>query len=320
MRGRILTAVARAAGIPRAALRGIRELRRRAEKTDMLLGELHAARNASLAGVASLRDVEFGVFSQWGEDGIIDYLVSRIAVPNEVFVEFGVQDYAEANTRFLLKRRNWTGLVIDSSAAYVRRIRSDPISQMHDLRSVHAMITAENINSIIAGAGISGDIGLLSIDIDGNDYWVWKAIDVISPRLVVCEYNAVFGDEHAVTVPYDPAFDRVAAHYSKLFFGASLPALRELASARGYVFLGCNSSGINAFFARADCAGPFAHLTGSARYVASKFRESRDRDGRNTFLAGNARAAEIAGCVVYDVRAGRTVRLGDLASPAQSPA
>lgn len=282
----------------------------------MLLGELHAARTAAIAEASSMSEIEFGVYSQWGEDGILEYLVSRMDIPNEVFVEFGVQDYTEANTRFLLKRRNWTGLVIDSSAPNVRRIRSDPISQMYDLRTVHATVTAENINAIISGAGISGDIGLLSMDIDGNDYWVWRAIEVVSPRVVVCEYNSLFGNEHALTVPYDPRFQRTHAHYSKLFFGASLPALRELASARGYTFLGCNSSGVNAFFVRGDCAAPFARLAENARYVASKFRESVDRTGRNTFLSGAARVAEIADCVVYDVRGERTVRFGDLTARA----
>ena len=320
MRGRLLTAVARAAEIPRATLRGIRELRRRAERTEMLLGELHAARTAAIREAASLAEVEFGVYSQWGEDGILEYLLSRMSVPNEAFVEFGVQDYTESNTRFLLKRRNWTGLVIDSSAANVRRIRSDPISQMYDLRSVAAMVTAENINGIISSAGIRGDIGLLSIDIDGNDYWVWKAIDVISPRVVVCEYNGLFGDDHAVTVPYDPGFDRTHAHYSKLFFGASLPALRDLAARKGYVFVGCNSAGVNAFFVRADCAAGFARLAENARFVAGKFRESRDREGRNTFLSGGARVAEIADCVVHDVRTGRPVRLGDIVPAAPAPA
>lgn len=302
----------RAAARPRAALRALRDLTTRSERLSMLLGELHAHRLAQLPEAESLRQLEFGVFSQWGEDGIIEYIVSRAAIPNETFVEFGVQDYTESNTRFLLKNRNWTGLVIDGSVSNVRRIRAQPISQMHDLRSVAAHITAENINALISGGGIAGDIGLLSVDIDGNDYWVWKAIDVISPRVVVCEYNALFGGEHAVTVPYDPSFERVRAHHSKLYFGASLAALKELAAQKGYVFLGCNSAGVNAFFARNDCAGPFARLASNAAFVASKFRESRDAAGANTFLSGGARVDAIADMPVYDVRSGRTLRIREL--------
>ena len=317
MRDRLLSGLARAAAAPRAMLRALRDLQRRADAASMLLGGLHADRVAGVAEAASLAEVEFGVYSQWGEDGIIEYLVSRAEVPNKVFVEFGVQDYSESNTRFLLKRRNWKGLVIDSSVANVRRIRRDTISEMHDLTSVAATVTAENINALISRSGIRGDIGLLSIDIDGNDYWVWKAIDVISPRVVVCEYNSVFGNEHAITVPYDPAFERTAAHHSRLFFGASLPALRRLAEEKGYTFVGCNTSGVNAFFVRSDCSAPFARLAGSAAFVESRFRESRDREGRNTFLSGPARLAEIAECMVHDLGRGREIRIRDLAtSPA----
>lgn len=311
MRDRILRSFTRAATAPRALLRALRGLQLREDVSAMLLGGLHADRVGSLEA-RSLGEVEFRVYSQWGEDGILHYLLSRIDVSNEVFVEFGVQDYTEANTRFLLKRRNWTGLVLDSSAANVARIRKDPISEMYDLRSVAATVTAENINALIRGAGIEGDIGLLSVDIDGNDYWVWKAIDVISPRVVVCEYNSVFGDRHAITVPYDPGFERSAAHHSKLYFGASLPALRLLAREKGYVFVGCNTTGVNAFFVRSDCAPPFAALAASARYVESKFRESRDRSGKNTFLSGRARLAEIADCAVFDVGSGRTLRIRDI--------
>jgi hypothetical protein len=318
VRDGILSGLLRATAAPRSVMRAIRDLQRRADRNAMLLGELHAARIAAIGEAKSLAEIEFCVYSQWGEDGILDYLVSRMSVPNAAFVEFGVQDYTEANTRFLLKRRNWTGLVIDSSAANVRRIRRDPISEMFDLRSVAATVTTENINALIANSGLRGDIGLLSIDIDGNDYWVWKAIDVVSPRIVVCEYNSVFGNHHPITVPYAPGFERTAAHYSKLFFGASLPALRALADEKGYEFLGCNTSGVNAFFVRSDCAGAFASLAESACYVPSKFRESRDRSGSNTFLAGDLRAAEIADCVVYDVSTARTVRIRDLAPVAGS--
>lgn len=312
MRDRILSGIVRAAVAPRAMLRALRDLQRGASNSAMQLGGLHAERIAGLGEITSLAQAEFGVYSQWGEDGIIEYLVSRATIPNKVFVEFGVQDYTEANTRFLLKRRNWTGLVLDSSDSNIRRIQKDPISEMFDLRSVAATVTAENINALIAKAGIHGDIGLLSVDIDGNDYWLWKAIDVVSPRIVVCEYNSVFGDEHAITVPYDPAFDRAAAHHSKLYFGASLAALRDLAAQKGYVFLGCNSSGVNAFFVRGDCAAPFGRLAASASFVQSKFRESRDRSGRNTFLSGIARRDAIGRCPVHDVRTGRTVAIRDL--------
>jgi hypothetical protein len=314
MMGRVSAAIAAGLGLRRWT-RSLRNLQRRVDSLEFLVGQLHAARVAGLEEAHDLSEVEFGVYSQWGEDGILEYLFSRVDVPNPVFVEFGVEDYTEANTRFLLRRRNWIGLVMDASASNIARIRADPLHEHHDLAAVRAVVNAENVNQLIGGQGFSGDIGLLSIDVDGNDYWIWRAIDVVSPRVVVCEYNSVFGDSHAVTVPYDPQFQRTAAHYSKLFFGASLPALRELAAEKGYVFVGCNTAGVNAFFVRADCAGPFAALAANARYVKSRFRESVDRSGRRTFLSGVRRLTEIGDCTVYDVRAGRELRVAELAGP-----
>ncbi|CAN5142899.1 hypothetical protein BH23GEM2_BH23GEM2_23450 [soil metagenome] len=299
-------------GSPRRAARALHAAERHAERASFMVGQMHSARVADLTGVTSLAQVEFGVYSQWGEDGIIDYLTLRTEIPRPFFVEFGVEDYREANTRFLLRNRNWSGLVMDGSDKHVNAIRADPLYETNDIQAVAAFVTAENINELISAAGVSGDIGLLSIDIDGNDYWVWKALEVISPRIVVCEYNSLFGDTHAVTVPYDPVFDRRRAHHSTLYFGASLTALRDLAADKGYAFVGCNSAGGNAFFVRNDCAGPFAALQQSAGFVAGKFRESRSPDGARTFLSGSARQMEIADCVVTELRQGRRVRLREL--------
>lgn len=289
-------------------------IQHRLSDLEFSVGQLHAARVRRADGVTQLHDIEFRVWSQWGEDGILEYLLSRIPDAPPVFVEFGVEDYREANTRFLLRNRNWKGLVMDGSEANVARIRADRLYEHHDLQAVQAFITAENINELLVANGVSGDIGVLSIDLDGNDYWVWRAISGISPRVIVCEFNSVFGDSHAVTVPYDPTFDRRRAHHSKLFFGASLPALRELAESRGYTFVGCNTAGVNAFFVRQDNAAPFAELIRNARYVESRFRESVDERGRHTFATGAARLDVIAGCDVYDLRQQRIVRFRELMS------
>lgn len=191
------------------------------------------------------------MFSQFGDDGIIQYLehVLGIGPAHKVFIEFGVQDYTESNTRFLLLSDNWRGLVLDGSRAHVDCVRCDPISWRHDLTAAHAWIDRDNINDLIAIHGCAGEIGLLSIDLDGNDYWVWEAIRVVDPIIVVAEYNAVFGSRHAVTVAYDPQFDRTKAHDSNLYWGALLPALHFLAAKKGYAFVGTNSAGNNAYFA-----------------------------------------------------------------------
>jgi len=278
----------------------------------MMVGQLHATRLQTLSSINSIQEAEFSVYSQWGEDGIIQYLVSNINIPNHVFIEFGVENYTESNTRFLLKYRNWQGLVLDGSSKNIAYIQQDNIYWQYDLKAIQAFITAENINQLIKENGITGDIGLLSIDIDGNDYWVWKAIEVISPRIVICEYNSLFGAKHSITVPYNPNFIRAQAHYSNLYYGASLVSLCELGLQKGYEFVGCNSAGNNAFFVRQDCIGKIVPDKLDRQYKSSKFRESRDEHGRQTFITGESKIKAIADCIVYDVNQKKNVKIRDL--------
>lgn len=285
---------------------------RRAEDNAMLLAGLRLERIRSAGKVATLKDVELKVFSQWGEDGIIQYLIHRIPIENDTFIEFGVEDYREANTRFLLRNDNWRGLVIDGDPLNIRSIRDERLSVYHDLRSVCSFVTRENINDLIRGAGIGGDIGLLSIDIDGNDYWVWEAIDAVSPRIVICEYNAIFGRDLAVTVPYDPGFTKEKGHYSRLYFGASLQALCLLAERKGYEFLGCTSAGNDAFFVRRDLAGHVNTTTARDGFVEIRARDSRGTRGEKTFLSGDDRLRAISHLPVRDVRSGSVVPLHTL--------
>src|SRR5687767_11515119 len=164
------------------------------------LGQMQAYLNSQRGSIRSLHEVEFQVFSQWGDDGIIQYLISKIDIPNKTFIEFGVENYKESNTRFLLINNNWSGLVIDGSKNNIDFIKQDIISWGFDIHAKHAFITKENINELLSefiNKGYDSEIGLLSIDIDGNDYWIWNEIKVVNPIIVVVEYNAVFGAENA---------------------------------------------------------------------------------------------------------------------------
>ena len=250
----------------------------------------------------SLPGVEFQVFSQWGEDGIIQYLLHHVTVPNRNFVEFGVENYLEANTRWLVEGHNWSGLVIDGSQQHVDAIKSDAIYWKHRLKAVSAFVDAENINRLISGNGFSGDVGLLSVDIDGVDYWVWKAIDVVTPAIVVVEYNSLFGPARSVTVPYDPNFVRQKAHYSWSYYGASLAALVGLGKTKGYAFVGSNSAGNNAFFVKSDLLrSPLRELTAQQGYVKRTFREARNQDGKLMFPTFEEEAALIEGLPLVEV-------------------
>lgn len=232
------------------------------------------------------KENEFKVFSQWGEDGLIQFLLRYVNIDNSVFVEFGVENYLESNTRFLLINNNWSGLVIDGNPDNIAHIKSDPIYWRHNLKAHCAFVTKENINDLLKENGVVGDIGILSIDIDGNDYWIWDAIDVVSPAIVIIEYNARFGKDMSVTVPYDRNFVRSQKHHSMIYFGASIKALCGLAEEKGYAFVGCGSAGINAFFVRRDLmVKEIKELTVEEGYVRNKFRESRNQDGQLIYLS-----------------------------------
>ena len=206
------------------------------------LGRIEARQCAAL-GAADLQANEFQVYSQWGEDGIIQHLLRHVPVARKIFIEFGVQDYTESNTRFLLVNDNWAGLVIDGNADDIAFIRRDDIYWRRNLKAVHAFITRENINALFAEHGVSGEIGLLSVDIDGNDYWVWEAIDSVSPAIVVTEYNSRFGPERAVTVPYDPAFVREKAHHSGIYYWRVARGAGRARAAQRIRVRGCQSRG-----------------------------------------------------------------------------
>lgn len=268
----------------------------------LLLGKMFANQLKAAGRLGNLQDAEFKVFSQWGDDGIIQYLVQQLDINTKVFIEFGVENYLEANTRFLQMNNNWRGLVMDGSDQNVTFIKNDEIYWKYDLTARSAFVTAENINELIASAGFGGEIGLLHIDIDGNDYWVWKAIDVVTPVIAIIEYNSLFGSERAITVPYDPSFYRMTAHHSGIYAGASLPSLCDLANEKGYAFVGCNSAGNNAYFVRKDRLGSLQALTQEEGYVASKFREHRDEMGRLTFLPGREALEKIRGMKVFNTR------------------
>jgi hypothetical protein len=259
-----------------------------------------------------LADAEFKVFSQWGEDGIIQYLISKVAMENKIFIEFGVQNYGESNSRFLLVNDNWTGLVIDSSQEHIQHIQSQEFYWKYDLTAVREFVTVDNINDLIENAGISGPIGILSIDIDGNDYWIWSAISVVSPQIVIVEYNSSFGNQRAVTIPYKFDFSREKAHYSNLYWGASLPAFCRLASQKGYVYAGSNSAWSNAFFVRNDSAGNIKECDFHRDFDQSKFRDSRDEHGNLSFVSGLNKLEIIKDKYLFDIESNQIVQIKDI--------
>ena len=271
------------------------------ENLKMLMAKNILLNQSNGEKVQNLQDAEFKVFSQWGDDGIIQYLIKNIEISSERFIEFGVENYLESNTRFLLKNNNWQGLVMDGSSENIEYIKKDAIYWKHSLTAVATFITKDNINQTIKDAGFEGNIGLLHIDIDGNDYWIWEAIDSIHPDIVIVEYNSLFGIDRPITIPYQADFVRSKAHHSNLYSGTSLAALYLLSQKKGYAFVGCNSAGKNAYFVKSEKAKNVQTLNLEEGYIISKFREAKGIDGNLVYLSAQRSLSLIKGLQVYNV-------------------
>lgn len=267
---------------------------------------------------ARLEDVEFSVFSQFGEDGILQYLIRHVKVPDTTFVEVGVGNYRESNTRFLVENDNWRGIAINGDDSHSRFILGSKLAWRFDVEPVEAFVTRDNIDELIRDNGFSGDIGVLSIDVDGVDYWLWNAVTQVTPAIVVMEFNALFGPDAAVTVPYDPRFVDTEAHWSRAYFGASLAGLTHLAKERGYRLVGVASNAANAFFVQDSLADDTVpDVTPQEAWRPPRFLTTRNPDGTLSRIRSIAsRLEEIRGLPLIDVVADREVAVGDACLPA----
>ncbi len=217
-----------------------------------------------------LAKAEERVFSQNGEDGILDAIFEMIGTTNRYFVEFGCEDATQCNAAYLL-RSGWRGLFMDGAG-----------TSGNPLATVHAeFVTAENVNALFAKYEVPDAFDLLSVDVDGNDYHIWKAI-TYRPRVVVIEYNAHVGPAHALVMPYDSGFVWNGSDY----FGASLRAMRDLGAAKGYSLVYCESSGVNAFFVSNAClppgfeVPPIESVYRAPNYAGQGLRHPPDSAGR----------------------------------------
>ena len=217
-----------------------------------------------------LSKYEYQVYSQHGEDGIIQEIFKRIGTTNKFFVEFGVEDGIENNTVFLLLKE-WKGVWLEGGKKNIKSIQEKFgfLINTNKLIVKQAFITIENIERLFNSLGVPKEFDLLSIDIDGNDYWVWKAIDSYSPRVVVIEHNSVFRSDVEWIMSYNPNNIWNGSSY----FGASLKSLEKLGNQKGYRLVGCDFTGVNAFFVRNDLVGDkfFEPFTAENHYEPPRY-------------------------------------------------
>lgn len=266
-----------------------------------------------------LWDTELKVYSQWGEDGILDFLCDSLRISKPTVVEFGAGDFTECNSRFLAANRSAAVVAIDSRADLVAGISAGDIRWRTTLHALCRWVTPENARETLAESLAlleSDTLDILSIDLDGLDYWIVEQLDLTAVSLIVAEYNPLFGSAKPVSVPNDKDFDRTTAHSSWLYFGASLPAWVHLLQRRGFSLVGTNRAGNNAFFVRQERRSevPVAPLDPShlQRYVQWNVRESRDPDGRLSFLHGTSRVVAMADMPLVNVVNGESLRVSDV--------
>ena len=260
--------------------------------------------------ISNIREAELKIFSQFGEDGIIDYLLYKLKLNSKIkFIEIGTGDYEEANTRFLCESRICSGLLIDKIKD-LKFVQKRDFFWKNDLYFCQKTITPSNISSVINSYGFENDCNLLSIDIDGNDYWVLKNIELSHVDIVVAEYNPLFGSNLSLTVPQNENFDR--NKFKKIFYGASLTAIIELMESKGFMFVGANSACNNAFFINKNKKEFFLNLKVEElkEYTKFTFREIKENSYKENQISNLI--DKIKDFEIYDLNKKKIFKIKDL--------
>jgi hypothetical protein len=252
----------------------------------------------------NLWDAEVKVYSQWGEDGILDFLVSKLGISKPKVLEVGAGNFNECNSRFLAENLNASVVAIDGRKDLLKSIDTSELKWKSHILGIETWVTPENINALITqGSQFMQGIDVFSLDLDGNDYWIIEKAELSNIKVVVVEYNPLFGRKFEVTVPRDDAFDRTVKHESWLYYGASLLAFVGVLKRKGFTFVGTNRVGNNAFFIASDNASliPFKPDPTESVYYDWRIRESRGPSGELSFLSGSARQSVMGNLQLVDL-------------------
>jgi len=264
-----------------------------------------------------LTETEVKIFSQNGEDGIIDFLLNRLKLRSRNFVEIGVGNYRESNTRYLYNKYHPKGLIIDCIEDMEEKVKPFVNLWKGDLRIVNKKINSDNILPAL-NEFCDYEIDIFSLDIDSIDYWIIDKLPNNISKIFVAEYNPVFGPDLKITVPNIEGFNRTQYHYSNLCYGMSLRALIDIMKFKGYYFIGTNLQKMNAFFISEQYKKKqyFDKLNTEELkyYTDSNIRDSRDKNYKLNFLSGIQKLKEIKDCEVVNLDNNKKelVRIKDL--------
>ena len=268
----------------------------------------------NLDKIENLETVNYKVFSQHGEDGIIQYLIKRLNLKEIKFVEIGTEDYSESNTRYIYQTMNCEGLIIDPYKNLKNQIQKHISLSSNKLKIHNDYINKENILEILKKNNFEKNMDLFSIDIDGIDYWIIKELPKKISKIFIAEYNPFFGPKAEVTVPYKKNFNRTNYHYSNLCYGVSLRALINLMKEKQFTFIGSNNKNTNAFFVSNDYIDKIPikipNLKNLEIFTNCKIRESKDKDGRFDFKENDQIINEIINTEVLNLVTNKVEYLG----------
>ncbi len=274
---------------------------------------INAMRSRKLE-IKSLWEAEVRVFSQWGEDGILTYLLDSVGITKPKILEIGAGNFEECNSRFQAEFRNASVYAVDLRSDLESNCKKLDVFWRSIIIPVNDYITPINVNSHINSAkSLLGGIDIFSLDVDGNDYWILLEADLSGISIVVCEYNPLFGHTQSVTVPREDDFSRESKHFSWLYYGMSIKASISAMQKKGFVFCGSNLAGNNAFFIREELGKKLnLDMPSSTNLIANvdwRVREARDENGKLNFLFGKNRISLIKSLKVVETESNSLVDL-----------
>ena len=262
------------------------------KKKVFMMGTSHLLKfRQKYKNIKNINDLDYKIFSQNGEDGIIDYLLHSLKIYKPKFIEIGVGDYKECNSRFIFERTSPKGLIIDNIKNFKNKVKKNVKLWRGDLTILEKTINSKNIIKTLKDQNFFNDIDLFSLDIDGIDYWVLEKLPKNFSKIVVLEFNSNFGSNKEISVPNIDNFHITKYHYSNLCWGASLKAYIKLMKKKDYVFLGADLHSINAFFVQKKYLKKInLSVPGNKsirRFSSSNVRDSRTKNNNLSYLSGN---------------------------------
>lgn len=271
----------------------------------------------NLENIKDIDQTNYKVFSQNGEDGIIQYLIKTLKLKHIKFVEIGTEDYTESNTRYIFHTMRCDGLIIDPLKNLDTLVKKNiPEFWKNNLKIINNFATPENINSLLEDSNFHNDIDLFSLDIDGIDYWIIKKLKKNISKIFIAEYNPYFGPDLEITIPNINNFNRTSYHYSNLCWGVSLKSLIKIMIEKNYTFVGSNDFLNNAFFVSNDHIDKIKikkpNLENLFEFTNAKYREGRDQIGNLTFIEPRKILYEIKDCEVIDLKRDKLVKIREL--------